>query len=95
MQSAEFRKTAPREKLVPNPKLRLREQVRAVMRFKHFSPQTQRGGARPSVRAAVPVPGARMVSMPSRGSACSAWPAKPAGSNRGGRGSGNDGRSVS
>jgi hypothetical protein len=31
MQSTEFRKTAPKEKLVPNPKARLREQVREVV----------------------------------------------------------------
>src|SRR6204780_614125 len=41
MQSAEFRKTAPKEKLVPNPKLRLREQVREVMRFHHYSIRTE------------------------------------------------------
>ena len=29
----EYRKTAPKEKLVPNPKARLQEQVREVMRF--------------------------------------------------------------
>src|SRR5471030_1719509 len=30
-----------REKLVPNPKLRLREQVREVMRFHHYSIRTE------------------------------------------------------
>ena len=30
-------KTAPREALIPNPKARLREQVREVMRFHHYS----------------------------------------------------------
>jgi integrase len=34
-----FGKTA--EKLVPNPKLRLREQVREVMRFHHYSMRTE------------------------------------------------------
>ena len=29
----EFRKTAPKEKLIPNPKARLQEQVREVMCF--------------------------------------------------------------
>jgi hypothetical protein len=41
MQSTEFRKTAQKEKLVPNPKLRLREQVREVMRFHHYSIRTE------------------------------------------------------
>ncbi len=41
MQSAEFRKTALKEKLVPNPKARLREQVREVMRFHHYSIRTE------------------------------------------------------
>jgi len=41
MQSAEFRKTAPKEKLVPNPKLRLQEQVREVMRWHHYSIRTE------------------------------------------------------
>jgi len=31
----------PRESLIPNPKLRLREQVQEVMRFKHFSLRTE------------------------------------------------------
>ncbi|MFA6546908.1 MAG: hypothetical protein WCS99_21000 [Limisphaerales bacterium] len=31
----------PPEVLVPNPKLRLREQLREVMRFKHHSPRTE------------------------------------------------------
>lgn len=31
----------PLEKLVPNPKLRLREQLGEVMRFKHFSHRTE------------------------------------------------------
>lgn len=31
----------PRELLVPNPKLRLREQLREVMRFHHYSPRTE------------------------------------------------------
>jgi len=31
----------PRELLVPNPKLRLREQVREVMRFRHYSVRTE------------------------------------------------------
>ena len=30
-----------REGLVPNPKLRLRDQVREVMRFKHYSRRTE------------------------------------------------------
>src|ERR1035437_5231249 len=35
-------KTAgPRAKLIPNPKLRLREQFHEVMRFKHFSQRTE------------------------------------------------------
>ena len=33
--------TTPRESLVPNPKLRLREQVGEVMRFKHYSWRTE------------------------------------------------------
>ena len=34
-------KTAsPRAKLIPNPKLRLQEQVREVMRFHHYSRRT-------------------------------------------------------
>ena len=41
MQTAEFRNTAPKEKLVPNPKLRLREQLREVMRFHHYSIRTE------------------------------------------------------
>jgi hypothetical protein len=51
MQSTEFRKTAPsafaglrrdvKEKLIPNPKARLREQVREVMRFHHYSIRTE------------------------------------------------------
>ena len=31
----------PPDLLVPNPKLRLRAQVREVMRFKHHSPRTE------------------------------------------------------
>jgi integron integrase len=31
----------PRESLIPNPKLRLREQMHEVMRFKQFSPRTE------------------------------------------------------
>jgi integron integrase len=31
----------PRESFIPNPKLRLREQVHEVMRFKQFSPRTE------------------------------------------------------
>lgn len=34
-------KTAVREKLVPNPKLRLQEQLREVMRFHHYSVRTE------------------------------------------------------
>src|SRR5476649_2465026 len=41
MQATEFRKTAQKERLVPNPKLRLREQVREVMRFHHYSIRTE------------------------------------------------------
>jgi integron integrase len=51
MQSTKFRKTAPsafaglrrdvKEKLIPNPKARLREQVREVMRFHHYSIRTE------------------------------------------------------
>jgi integron integrase len=37
----EFRKTAPREKLIPNPKARLQEQVREVMRFHHYALRTE------------------------------------------------------
>jgi hypothetical protein len=29
------------ERLIPNPKLKLREQLREVMRFKHLSPRTE------------------------------------------------------
>ena len=35
------RKTAPRERLVPNPKARLREQLHEVCRFKHLSARTE------------------------------------------------------
>jgi hypothetical protein len=34
-------KTAPKEVLIPNPKARLREQVREVMRFHHYSIRTE------------------------------------------------------
>ena len=34
-------RSAPREKLVPNPSATLREQVREVMRFRHYSPRTE------------------------------------------------------
>jgi integrase-like protein len=34
-------KTAPRENFIPNPKARLREQVREVMRFHHYSFRTE------------------------------------------------------
>lgn len=37
----EFGKTALRDKLIPNPKLRLREQVHEVMRFHHYSFRTE------------------------------------------------------
>jgi hypothetical protein len=37
----QFRKTAPKDKLIPNPKARLREQVREVMRFHHYSLRTE------------------------------------------------------
>jgi len=37
----EFRKTAHRDKFIPNPKARLREQVREVMRFHHYSVRTE------------------------------------------------------
>src|SRR6185369_8925340 len=36
-----FRKTAPKDKLIPNPKARLREQVREVMRWHHYSLRTE------------------------------------------------------
>jgi hypothetical protein len=36
-----FGKTAPKAKLVPNPKARLREQVREVMRWHHYSLRTE------------------------------------------------------
>jgi len=35
----------PLEKFIPNPKLKLREQVGEVMRFKHHSPRTEQAGA--------------------------------------------------
>jgi len=38
---AEITTFRPRESLIPNPKLRLREQVREVMRFKQFSLRTE------------------------------------------------------
>ena len=41
MQSAASRNTAVRDKLVPNPKARLQEQVREVMRFHHYSIRTE------------------------------------------------------
>jgi len=34
-------KTTPRGGIIPNPKLRLREQVGEVMRFKHYSERTE------------------------------------------------------
>ena len=34
----------PREGFIPNPKLKLLEQVREVMRFKHYSLRTERTG---------------------------------------------------
>ena len=34
-------RVASQELLVPNPKLRLREQLREVMRFKHYSLRTE------------------------------------------------------
>jgi len=37
----EFAKTAPKAKLIPNPKARLREQVREVTRFHHYSLRTE------------------------------------------------------
>ena len=37
----ESRNTAPRGKLIPNPKAKLREQVREVMRFHHYSFRTE------------------------------------------------------
>ena len=37
----EFGKTAPKDKLIPNPKARLREPVREVMRFHHYSQRTE------------------------------------------------------
>ncbi len=37
----EYRKTAPKDKLIPNPKARLQEQVREVMRFHHYSIRTE------------------------------------------------------
>src|SRR6266705_6468168 len=37
----ESRKTAPKTKLIPNPKARLQEQVREVMRFHHYSTRTE------------------------------------------------------
>jgi len=36
-----IRRDLPLERLLPNPKLRLREQLREVMRFKHFSHRTE------------------------------------------------------
>ena len=36
-----FETTAPKAKLVPHPKARLREQVREVMRFHHYSERTE------------------------------------------------------
>ena len=33
--------TRSRERLIPNPKLKLREQFHEVMRFKHFSQRTE------------------------------------------------------
>ena len=41
MQNWQLGKTAPRDKLIPNPKARLREQVREVMRFHHYSLRTE------------------------------------------------------
>jgi hypothetical protein len=41
VQYTEFEKTAPRDKLVPNPKARLREQIREAMRFHHYSLRTE------------------------------------------------------
>src|ERR1035441_4460256 len=41
MQNSRLGKTAPRDKLIPNPKARLREQVREVMRFHHYSLRTE------------------------------------------------------
>ena len=41
MQNWQLGKTAPCDKLIPNPKARLREQVREVMRFHHYSPRTE------------------------------------------------------
>jgi len=38
-----FGNTAPKAKLVPNPKARLREQLREVMRFKRFSRRREGG----------------------------------------------------
>ena len=37
----EFRKTASKAKLIPNPKARLQEQVREVMRWHHYSGRTE------------------------------------------------------
>ena len=37
----EFGKTAHRDKFIANPKLRLREQVREVMRFHHYAIRTE------------------------------------------------------
>ena len=42
MQNIGFGKTAPKAKLIPNPKARLREQVREVMRFHHYSLRTEK-----------------------------------------------------
>jgi len=42
MQTFEFGKTAPSARLIPNPKARLREQVREVMRFHHYSLRRRR-----------------------------------------------------
>jgi integron integrase len=41
VQYIESRNTAPRERLIPNPKAKLREQVREVMRFHHYSFRTE------------------------------------------------------
>jgi len=40
-ENMKFGNTAPKDKLIPNPKARLREQVREVMRFNHYSLRTE------------------------------------------------------
>ncbi len=39
--SANAERARPADRLIPNPQLRLREQVREVMRFKHYAVRTE------------------------------------------------------